>query len=127
MLYLIEDATPEPAQFGALPALFARTLNVELCRAGVHFDEQRFPDAHQHITADGRLLGSDGFQRCPVWALPRRYPSNKMQPATQGGRDASNNVPKCGIIAATINNTYYASRGPCCVRSNLAITPSLIK
>jgi len=30
MLYLIEDAAPEPAQFGALPALFARTLNADL-------------------------------------------------------------------------------------------------
>lgn len=58
MLYLIEDATPEPAQFSALPALFARTLNAELRCAGVHFDEQRFPDAHQHVTADGRLVAS---------------------------------------------------------------------
>ncbi|KXU84681.1 hypothetical protein CR51_41850 [Caballeronia megalochromosomata] len=58
MLYLIEDATPEPAQFGALPALFARTLHAELRCAGVHFDEQRFPDAHQHVTADGRLVAS---------------------------------------------------------------------
>jgi CTP synthase len=58
MLYLIEDATPEPAQFGALPALFAQTLRAELFCAGVHFDEQRFADAHQHVTADGRLVAS---------------------------------------------------------------------
>ncbi|MFM0052799.1 glutamine amidotransferase-related protein [Caballeronia grimmiae] len=58
MLYLIEDATPEPAQFGALPALFARTLNAELRCESVHFDEQRFPDAYQHVTADGRLVAS---------------------------------------------------------------------
>jgi CTP synthase len=58
MLYLIEDATPEPAQFGALPALFARTLNAELRCTGVHFDERRYPDAHQHVTADGRLVAS---------------------------------------------------------------------
>lgn len=58
MLYLIEDATPEPAQFGALAALFARTLNAELRCANVQFDEQRFPDACQHVTADGRLVAS---------------------------------------------------------------------
>ncbi|WP_250530707.1 gamma-glutamyl-gamma-aminobutyrate hydrolase family protein [Caballeronia sp. NCF4] len=58
MLYLIEDATPRPAQFGALPALFARTLDAELRCAGGHFNEQQFPDAHQHVTADGRLVAS---------------------------------------------------------------------
>lgn len=58
MLYLVEDAAPEPAHYGALAALLAATLDSELIDAGARFDEQRFADAHQHVTGDGRLVAS---------------------------------------------------------------------
>jgi CTP synthase len=58
MLYLVEDAAPEPAQYGALAALLAATVDCELIDAGARFDERRFADAHQHVTADGRLVAS---------------------------------------------------------------------
>lgn len=58
MLYLLEDESISPADYGALAALLARAVGATLLHLPASFDLRRYPDAVQHVTHDGVLVPS---------------------------------------------------------------------
>ncbi|HYS62255.1 MAG TPA: hypothetical protein VEN30_00325, partial [Paraburkholderia sp.] len=58
MLYLVEDDADTPAHYGAQAAILADAVGATLQHLTARFDENRFPDAVQHVTADGALVPS---------------------------------------------------------------------
>jgi CTP synthase len=58
MLYLLEDESFTPADYGARAALLARSLGATLLHLPAGFDVRRYPDAVQHVTHDGALVPS---------------------------------------------------------------------
>lgn len=58
MLHLVEDDADTPAHYGAQAAILADALGATLQHLAARFDEDRFPDAVQHVTRDGALVPS---------------------------------------------------------------------
>jgi CTP synthase len=58
MLILLEDDDDLPANYGALAAILASVRRATLVHVKAVWDEQVFPDAAQHVTADGVLVPS---------------------------------------------------------------------
>lgn len=58
MLHLLEDDADTPAHYGAQGAILAEAIGARLLHLAARFDEDRFPDAVQHVTVDGALVPS---------------------------------------------------------------------
>ena len=54
----IAHSTPEPALYGAMAAILAELRALPLCHFPVSHDARRFPNARQHVTAQGHSLTS---------------------------------------------------------------------
>lgn len=54
----IAHTTPEPALYGAMAAILAELRALPLCHFPVSHDAQRYPNARQHVTAQGHALTS---------------------------------------------------------------------
>lgn len=54
----IAHSTPEPALYGAMAAILAELRALPLCHFPVSHDAQRYPNARQHVTAQGHALTS---------------------------------------------------------------------
>ncbi|MBU9826083.1 glutamine amidotransferase-related protein [Rahnella perminowiae] len=54
----IAHSTPEPALYGAMAAILAELRALPLCHFPVSHDAQRYPNARQHVTAQGQAITS---------------------------------------------------------------------
>ncbi|CAM3702823.1 glutamine amidotransferase-related protein [Rahnella victoriana] len=54
----IAHSTPEPALYGAMAAILAELRALPLCHFPVSHDAQHYPNARQHVTAQGHALTS---------------------------------------------------------------------
>jgi CTP synthase len=57
-LILVEHDTPEPALYGAMAAIVAHQRQAAVAHLPAEFAMQKYPDAVQHVTADGALVAS---------------------------------------------------------------------
>jgi CTP synthase len=72
MLMVLEDGDSLPANYGALAAVLAHVRHATLMHVKAVWDHQVFPDAAQHVTADGQLVSSGlvWAERLSVRAVP---------------------------------------------------------
>lgn len=57
-LILVEHDAEEPALYGMMAAVVARARDAAFAHLPTRFDPARYPDAVQHVTADGHLVPS---------------------------------------------------------------------
>jgi CTP synthase len=80
MLMVLEDGDGLPANYGALAAVLAQVRHATLMHVKAVWDDQVFPDAAQHVTADGQLVSSGlvWAERLGVRAVPSPVTASEL-------------------------------------------------